>query len=100
MYRLLEAAQSVIFRFHTEAECFWRAYNGAVKASKIYIIPNGYEGDLDEFTPPESGQCELLYAGTRSDYRYDTLLEALAALKRSTPGIASRLHFHFVGEGT
>ena len=34
MYRLLQEAQAVVFRYDTEAECFWRAYRGALDASK------------------------------------------------------------------
>ena len=100
MYRLLEKAQSLIFRFDAEAECYCRAYKGAVDASKVYIIPNGYEGAIDEFTPPKAEKCELLYTGTLFDYRFDTFLQGVAALKRSSPEIAKRLHVRFIGEGT
>src|SRR4029077_6212479 len=44
MFRLLGGAQAVVFRYDTEAECFWRAYPGALNASRIFIIPNGYDG--------------------------------------------------------
>lgn len=100
MYRLLERAQSVVFRFPAEAECFSRAYPGAVQASKVYIIPNGYEGAIDEFVPPKTQKCEILYTGTLSDYRYDTLLQGLWSLKQSTPDLVDHLHLRFVGEGT
>jgi hypothetical protein len=36
--RLLVGAQAVILRSATEAECFRRAYHGALEASKIHII--------------------------------------------------------------
>ena len=100
MYRLLKLAQSVIFRFRVEAECYWRAYKDALEASKVYIIPNGYDGKIDKFVPPEGDKCEVLYTGTLSDYRYDSLLQSLVVLKRSAPNLAKRLLFHFVGEGT
>jgi hypothetical protein len=100
MYRLIEKAQSVIFRFQIEAECYWRAYTGALEASKVYIIPNGYEGEIDNFVPLEGDKCKILYTGTLSDYRYDNLLQGLAILKRSSPDLARRVYFHFVGEGT
>ena len=73
---------------------------GALKASKIYIVPNGYDGKINNFVPPEGDKCQILYTGTLSDYRYDSLLQALSALKQSSPDLANRLHFYFVGEGT
>ena len=100
MYSLLMGAQSVIFRFQTEAECYWRAYKGALQASKIYIIPNGYDGSIGEFSPLQGERCEILYTGTLGDYRYDSLLRALSVLKRSSSELARRLHFRFIGEGT
>lgn len=100
MYELLKGAQAVIFRYWTEAECFWRAYPGALQASKIHIIPNGYAGTIDEFTPPKRDRCEILYTGTLSDYRYGSLLQALSLMKRSSPELAKQLHFTFIGEGT
>ena len=99
MYRLIQGAKSVVFRFRAEAECYWRAYEGALQASKIYIIPNGYEGSINEFVPPERQKCQILYTGTLSDYRYDTLLQALQILKETRSEVAEQLHFHFVGEG-
>lgn len=98
MYRLLKSAQSVIFRFHAEAECYWQAYKDALVASKIYVIPNGYEGTIDDFLPAQRQRCEIFYAGTLSDYRYDSLLKALSFLKHSSPELASRLHLLFAGE--
>ena len=63
MYRLLEKAQSLVFRFSTEAECYWRAYKGAVDASKVYIIPNGYEGTIDEFVRPRVRDASFYMQG-------------------------------------
>jgi hypothetical protein len=100
MYRLLAGAQSVVFRYASEAECYWRVYSGALEPSKVYILPNGFEGVIDEFVLHQSDRCEILYTGTVSDYRYDTLLRALVVLKKSLPELASRLHFHFIGEGS
>jgi hypothetical protein len=99
MFQLLKGAQAVIFRYDTEAECFWRAYQGAMDASKMYLIPNGYEGAIDQYTPPDEDKCKILYTGTLSDYRYDTLLDALCLLKQSSAHLAKQLHLHFVGEG-
>jgi hypothetical protein len=99
MYRLIQGAKSVVFRFRAEAECYWRAYEDALEASKIYIIPNGYEGRIGKFEPPKRQKCQILYTGTLSDYRYDTLLQALRILKKSRSEAAEQLHFHFVGEG-
>jgi hypothetical protein len=100
MYQLLAAAQSVVFRCASEAECYWRAYSGALDPGKVYVLPNGFDGVIEQFTPPQSDRCEILYTGTVSDYRYDTLLHALVVLKKSLPDLASRIHFHFVGEGS
>jgi hypothetical protein len=98
MFRLLKGAQAVIFRYDTEAECFRRAYQGALEASRIHIIPNGYEGEIDKSTPPQTDKCTLLYTGTLSSYRYDSLLEALVQLKRCDPARARLLRVTFVGE--
>jgi hypothetical protein len=98
--RLLSGAQAVVFRYHTEAECYFRACRDALEPSKIHIIPNGFEGEIDEFEPKDGEKLEILYTGALTDYRYDTLLDALRFLKQSCPDLTKRLHFHFVGEGT
>jgi hypothetical protein len=100
MYQLLEGAQAIIFRYDTEAESFWRVYQGALQASRIHIIPNGYDGLVEEFMAFGGDRCKILYSGTLSDYRYDTLLQALYFLKQDTPNLANRLLLQFVGEGT
>jgi hypothetical protein len=100
MYQLLQEAQSIVFRYHTEAECFYRAYPGALKASRIYIIPNGYEPPIEPFIEGKGAKCTILYTGVLADYRYDTVLKAINSLKRSDPGLANRLCLHFIGEGT
>lgn len=99
MYQLLKGSRAVIFRYDTEAECFWRAYRGALDASRIYIIPNGYESPIEEFIASGGDKCTILYAGTLPDYRYDTLLTALSALKQADPDRAKYLRLLFVGEG-
>ncbi len=99
LYRLLEGAQTVTFRYHTEAECYWHAYRGALDAARIHIIPNGYEGTIDEFVVPNGAKCTVLYAGTLSSYRYDTLLQALQQLQTSDPARARQLRLLFVGDG-
>lgn len=100
MYQMFRGAQSVVFLFDTVAECYQRAYPGALEDKKIHIIPNGFEGSLDEFLVPSGKKCQILYAGTLSTYRYDTLLQALAILKETHPVVASQLCLQFVGEGT
>jgi glycosyltransferase involved in cell wall biosynthesis len=100
MFRLLNGAQAVVFRYDTEAECFWRAYQGALDTSRIHIIPNGFEGAINDFIPPHGDRCNILYTGTLPDYRYDTLLRALCLLKQSSLDLANQLHVQFVGEGT
>jgi hypothetical protein len=89
-----------VFQFDTVAECYWRAYRGALDTSRIHIIPNGYEGEIDEFTAPLDGnKCTILYTGQSSDYRYDTLFQSLQWLKNSQPARAQQLRLLFVGEG-
>src|SRR5439155_14114740 len=100
MFRFLKGAQAVIFRSHAEAECYYRAYYGALEPSKIHILPNGFEGDVQSFNATKGEKCEFLYTGTLGDYRYDTLLEAIGYLKSFYPAEAAQMHFHFVGEGT
>lgn len=99
MYGLLQRAHGVVFRYESEAECFWRAYPGALQASKIYVIPNGFELPIEPFMAPAGDRCTILYSGTLPDYRYDTLLSALGELKRKDPHSAKRLLLRFVGEG-
>jgi glycosyltransferase involved in cell wall biosynthesis len=98
MYDLLRHAQAVTFRYDTEAECFWRAYRGALDASKVYLIPNGYEPPIEKCTAFRGDRCIILYAGILSDYRYDSFLTALKILKQSDPVLAKHLCFRFVGE--
>jgi hypothetical protein len=99
LHRLFEGAQAVILRYETEAECYVRAYKAALDVSKIHLIPNGYEGTIDEFVVPGGDQCTILYTGTLSDYRYDTLLQALHQFKKSDFARAKRLRLLFVGDG-
>lgn len=100
LYRLFERAQAIVFRYLSEAECYWRAYRNALRASKIHIIPNGYSGRIHDFVNSEGAKCTVLYAGTLSPYYYDTLLQALYEFKKFDPLRASELRFVFVGEGT
>ena len=97
--RLFRDAQAVIFRYDTEAECYWRAYQGTLSVDRIHIIPNGYEGALETSPPPPGDRCTVLYAGTVTPYRYDTFLDALSLLRADHPAEASRLRVLFVGEG-
>jgi glycosyltransferase involved in cell wall biosynthesis len=102
LYGLLKKAQAVIFRFRTEAECYWRAYREGLDVSRIHIIPNGYEGMINQFQsslPRNGDKCTVLYTGTVTAYKYDTFLQALGLLKKSlTP--TKQLRLLFVGEGT
>jgi glycosyltransferase involved in cell wall biosynthesis len=99
MYDLLRHAQAVTFRYDTEAECFWRAYRGAMDASRVNLIPNGFEAPIEQFAALQEGKCIILYTGIVLDYRYDTLLTALNLLKHSQPDLAKHLCLRFVGEG-
>ena len=102
LFQLFKDAQAVTFRYHSEAECYWRAYPGALEASRVHIIPNGFDGTIEEFSAPGNrrGKCKVLYAGTVTPYRYDTLLQGMALLKKSYPLLAKDLELLFVGEGT
>lgn len=99
LFRLLKAAQAVIFAYDAEAECYWRAYPGALDVSRMHIIPNGYDGAVEPFAVSPADRCTILYAGTLSSYRYDTLLHALQGLKKADPAQAKQVRFLFVGEG-
>ena len=99
LHRLLEPAQAVIFRYETEAESYWRAYKAALDVAKIHLIPNGYDGAIQDFAAPKGDTCTILYAGTLPPYRYDTLLHALQEFKKSEPARAQYLRLLFVGDG-
>jgi glycosyltransferase involved in cell wall biosynthesis len=92
-------ARSVVLLFDSVAQAYSLAIPGALDAEKIHIIPNGYDGTIDEFTPPDDGKCTVLYTGTIVGYRYDTLLDALLTFKETEPRQAAVLRFRFVGEG-
>jgi len=100
MHRLLKGARAVVFLFDTVAECYYRAFPGALDPSKIHIIPNGYEDTVEEFVPPNGNKCTILYTGTLATYRYDTLLQSLALFKKIDPTKAKQLRLLFVGEAT
>ena len=98
MYRLLKCAQAVTFRYHSEAECYWRAYPGALDAARIHTIPNGFEGTVEKYNVPKGNLFRILYAGTLESYRYDSLLERFECIKLQDPDKAAVLHISFVGE--
>jgi len=101
LFQLFKEAQAVTFRYHSEAECYWRAYPGSLDPSRIHIIPNGFDGTIEEYSATVSSQnkCMVLYAGTITPYRYDTLLQGLSLLKKSCPALARHLQLLFVGDG-
>ena len=103
LYGIFKTAQAIVFRYHAEAETYLRAYSGALDPRRIHIIPNGYDGRVESTPlpapPPVSKHLTLLYTGTISPYRYDTLLEALAQLLKSHPQRAHQLRLVIVGEG-
>jgi glycosyltransferase involved in cell wall biosynthesis len=98
LYRLLKNAQAIIFRYETEAECYWRAYPGALDSQKIHLIPNGFDGAVEEVKRVRKEKCQILYTGTLAYYRYDTMLEALARLKKDDERRIRQLRLLFVGE--
>ncbi len=99
MYRVLKGAQAVVFLYDTMAEAYCRAYKGALESSRVHILPNGYEGSIDEYVEFQHEKCTIFYGGTLSSYRFDSLLEALCYLKDEDQVRASKLKFCFVGEG-
>ena len=99
LWGLLAGARAIIFRYESEAECYWRAYPHALDAGRVHVIPNGYEGDIAPFRIAPGDRCTVLYTGTLTQYRYDTLLDALRTLRRDHPVEAAQLSLLFVGEG-
>jgi hypothetical protein len=96
--QLLKHARAVTFFYAAEAECFWRMYAGALDVSRIHIIPNGFDGGVEESLPPQTDKFAILYTGTLSDYRHDTFLEALALFKKRNPARSPRISVEFIGE--
>lgn len=99
MCRMFSQAQSVVFMFESVAQAYLQAFPGSLERTKIHIIPNGFEGEVESFVHTPGDYCTVLYAGTLSTYRYDTLLEGLSQLKCQDPAQAARLRMLFVGEG-
>jgi hypothetical protein len=100
MYRMLEGAQSVVFQYESIAECFTGVYGSALPSSKIHIIPNGFDGPIEKFTPPAaSDRCVIAYTGTLSSYEYGAFFKALRQFKDADFAAASKLRVLFVGEG-
>jgi glycosyltransferase involved in cell wall biosynthesis len=99
MYQLFKGSQAIVFLFDSVAECYYRAFPGAIDLSKIHIIPNGYDGSLIASSPQNKKTLSVLYTGTLVSYRYDTLLRALALLKNANTRVSEQIRFRFVGEG-
>ena len=66
--------------------------------SRIHIIPNGFDGDVEAFTVPPTDTLTILYTGTLSDYGYDGFLAALVEFSRPDPARARKMRVQFVGE--
>ena len=96
---MFQRAQAVVFLFESIAECYVRAFPEALDRRKIHIIPNGFDGMVEEFVHAPGTRCKVLYAGMLSSYRYDTLIEGLVRFKRKEPERAKQLQLLFVGEG-
>ena len=99
MCRMFKQAQSVVFMFESVAQSYLQAFPGVLEREKIHIIPNGFEGEVEPFAHAPGDRCTVLYAGTLSTYRYDTLIDGLNQLRRQDPSLAARLRMLFVGEG-
>lgn len=97
--RMLQQASAVVFLFKSVAEAYQEAFPGVLDKDRIHIIPNGFDGEIELFSQMPGERCIVLYAGTLSSYRYDTLLQGLVELKRKKPRHADQLQLRFVGEG-
>ncbi|MBK9945671.1 MAG: glycosyltransferase [Nitrospira sp.] len=97
--QMLQQASAVVFLFKSVAEAYQEAFPGVLDEDRIHIIPNGFEGEVESFSQVPGERCIVLYAGTLSSYRYDTLLQGLVELKRKNPRGADQLQLRFVGEG-
>jgi hypothetical protein len=99
MSQILKQAEAIVFLFDAVAECYLQSYPGIINEKKIHIIPNGFEGSLEEFRLPFGENFTILYTGTLGTYRYDTLLQGLKIFKQNQPVLAKRLRLLFVGDG-
>ncbi|UVT19555.1 MAG: glycosyltransferase [Nitrospira sp.] len=97
--RMFERARAVVFMFESVAQAYLRAYPQSLERTKIHIIPNGFEGEVESFVHAPGERCLVLYAGTLSSYRYDTLLEGIVQFKRKDPTRATQLRLLFIGGG-
>lgn len=93
--RLFDRAQAAVFFHDTEGESYWQAYKGFLDTKKIHVIPNGFDGSVEDSPPPNGDVCRILYAGTLVSHRYDTLLEAIAQLRSSHPDLTRQLRVNF-----
>jgi glycosyltransferase involved in cell wall biosynthesis len=96
--KLLRDASAVTFFYESEAECFWRIYRDVLDVSRIHVIPNGFDGDVQAFAAPESSRFTILYTGTLSDYGFDGFLEGLSRFISRAPGRAQQVAVQFFGE--
>ena len=46
--RMLQDAQAVVFFYDPMAESYCRVYQGALDPRKKHILPNGFEGSIEE----------------------------------------------------
>ena len=78
MYQIFKNAQAIVFLFDSVAECYYRAFPGAIDSKKVHIIPNGFEGIIDSPEPPTGNTFNLLYTGTVVSYRATTRFSRLS----------------------
>src|SRR5262249_11727999 len=88
--RLFSDAQAIVIRYMSEAEAYWRAYQGALDAKRVHLIPNGYEGSIAPFEAPAGERCTVLFTGFIGPYWSETMLDALVRLKQREPETAKR----------
>lgn len=98
--RLFRDAAAVVFRYGSEAEAYWRLYEGLPDPEKIHLIPNGYDGEVAPFAPSRGERCTVVYTGILTPYHYEGFVEGLRLLAVQFPEYARKLRVLLVGEGT
>lgn len=94
--RYFQRSSAIVFLTETYAECYSILYGRFLDNKKIYIIPNGFEPEPIESTPPKGVVFSILYTGLLSSRKFDTLFRALAKL--IFKGEVKNIEILFVGE--
>ena len=105
MELIFEQASAAIFLHQPMAEAFLSQYSASLSEEKVYLIPNGFDDRQISTRQNVSATSEtprralrLVYTGTLTFRRVDTLYQALRVLREEDQVWASRLQLHLVGE--